>query len=47
MQFKAPADHSVWSHFSVLRQGFDATRARMQEVWERRRALRRLDGFAD
>ena len=47
LQFNAPADHSAWSHFGVLRQGFDSTKARMPEVWERRRILRRLDGFAD
>ena len=37
LQFKAPADHSIWSHFGVLRQGFDSTKARMPEVRERRR----------
>lgn len=47
LQFKAPADHSTWLHFGVLRQGFDSTKARMPEVWEGRRILRRLDGFAD
>ena len=47
LQFKAPADHSTWSHFSILRPGFDSTKARMPEVWEKQRTLRRLDGFAD
>ena len=47
LQVKVSADHSASSHFGVLRLGFNSAKSRPPEVGERRRFLRRPDGFAD